>query len=446
MEPGLYQGPKQTEVHSQLDVARIPIGRYHRAKCWIGLWMYPRFIERRIREALADTPAVILNGPRQSGKTTLARRLAGPDWTYLTLDDATLLNAARSDPVGFVRGLDRAVIDEVQLAPDLLPAVKRSIDEDRRPGQFLLTGSANILTIPRVKELLAGRMEILPLYPLSRGEVLGSKPPRFLASAFAGRAPPPPHETLVGEDLVATVLAGGYPEVLARSSERRRRDWCRSYVDAIVERDIREIADVEKLGQMPRLIEVLAQLTSQLLNLSEIGGQLGFDHKTADRYIAILEQLFLVRRLRPWFRNELKRLVKTPKLHVMDTGLLAAMRGLTLDRLRVNRGALGPVLESYVHAELVKEASWADERVSFFHYRDKDQVEVDFVIENEAGDVVGIEVKAAATVVAPDFRGLERLRNATDDAFALGVVLYDGDQIVPFGRRLFAAPFSSLWN
>ena len=219
-----------------MDVARIPIGRYHRAKCWIGLWMYPRFIERRIREALADTPAVILNGPRQSGKTTLARRLAGPDWTYLTLDDATLLNAARSDPVGFVRGLDRAVIDEVQLAPDLLPAVKRSIDEDRRPGRFLLTGSANILTIPRVKESLAGRMEILPLYPLSRGEVLGSKPPRFLASAFAGRAPPPPHETLVGEDLVATVLAGGYPEVLARSSERRRRDWCRSYVDAIVER------------------------------------------------------------------------------------------------------------------------------------------------------------------------------------------------------------------
>ena len=153
-EPGLYQSPKETQVHSQLDVAKIPIRRYHSPGAWTGLWMYPRFIERRIREALADTPAVILNGPRQSGKTTLARRLAGPDWTYLTLDDATLLNAARSDPVGFVRGLDRAVIDEVQLAPDLLPAVKRSIDEDRRPGQFLLTGSANILTIPRVKSRL----------------------------------------------------------------------------------------------------------------------------------------------------------------------------------------------------------------------------------------------------------------------------------------------------
>lgn len=407
--------------------------------------MYPRFVESRLREALTDTPVAALHGPRQSGKTTLVRKLAGKERRYFTLDDPTALEAARRDAAGFIRGLNRAIIDEVQRAPELLLAIKRSVDEDRRPGRFLLTGSAHILTIPKVKESLAGRMEIVPLYPLSRSEVLGRRKSIFLARAFEGRVPEPV-EKLIGDDLMSVVLTGGYPEVLARSTERRRRDWCRAYVDAIVERDVHEIAAIEKRGQIRQLVEVLARFSGQLINFAEIGGRLGLDPKTANRYVGLLEQLFLVRHLRPWFRNELKRLIKTPKLHFLDTGLLAAARMETLDKLTTDRKAWGVVLESFVYSELLKQASWSDEQVSFFHYRDKDQVEVDIVAESAAGSVIGIEVKAAASVKSSDFRGLERLLAAASRGFKLGVVLYDGDQVIPFGDRLVAAPIPCLWS
>jgi hypothetical protein len=406
--------------------------------------LYPRFVDRKVREAMADTPVVALNGPRQAGKTTLARSIGGKRMRYLTLDDPTVLAAARHDPVGLVRDLDRAVVDEVQRAPDLLLAIKRSVDEDRRPGRFLLTGSAHVLTIPRVQESLAGRMEVVPLYPLSRAEVLGRRP-SFLAKAFAGLTPKPAEE-LSGEALAAMALAGGFPEVLARPSERRRRDWCAAYVDAIVERDVREIAAVAKLGEIPRLLETFAGYSGQLLSLSEVGGRVGLDHKTVGRYLAVLEQLFLVRRLRPWFRNELKRLVKTPKLHFIDAGVLAAMRGQTVAWLRADRGPFGSIIECFVHAELLKQASWAEDRIAFFHYRDKDQAEVDIVLENESGEIVGIEVKAAASVAASDFRGLARLQSAAGRAFRLGVVLYDGREVVPFGDGLVAAPIPCLWG
>lgn len=407
--------------------------------------MYPRFVEHRLREALADTPVVALNGPRQSGKTTLAQKFAGRERRYVTLDDATTLEAARRDAVGFIRGLERAVIDEVQRAPELLLAIKRSVDDDRRPGRFLLTGSAHVLTIPKVKESLAGRMEVVPLYPLSRAEVLSRRKPSFLARVFAGELPAPA-ERLIGDDLISTILAGGYPEVLARPSERRRRDWCRAYIEAIIARDIREIAAVEKLGQLRHLVELVAQFSGRLVNLSEIGARVRLDHKTADRYIGILKQLFLVQHIRPWFRNELKRLTKSPKLHFLDAGLLAAVRGQSLAKLRADHGALGPFLESFTYAELLKQASWAEERISFFHYRDKDQREVDIVLENDAGDIVGIEVKAAASVKTSDFRGLERLSSAVGSAFKLGVVLYDGEEVIPFGDRQFAAPLPCLWG
>ena len=407
--------------------------------------MYPRYVEEAVREALADTPVVSLNGPRQSGKTTLARKLAGKDWDYLTLDDASVLESATTDPAGFIRGLDRAVIDEIQRAPDLLLAIKRSVDEDRRPGRFLLTGSAHILTIPKVRESLAGRMEVVTLYPLSHSEVLGSGAPTFLGRAFQGE-PPQVGEKIIGDELMEVVLAGGYPDALSRSSEKRRRGWFRAYVDALVEHDVRDIATVERIGELRKLIDVLAQFSGQLTNLSQISGRIDIDHKTADRYITILEHIFLVQRLRPWFRNELKRLVKTPKLHFLDAGLLAAVRGSSVDRLRNDRTPWGAILESFVYGELLKQASWADSQISFYHYRDKDQVEVDVVMENEAGDIVGVEVKAAATVNASDFKGLERVAHSAPKNFKLGIVLYDGDTVLPFGPQMFAAPISCLWK
>lgn len=406
--------------------------------------LYARLVEPRLREALADTPVVAVTGPRQSGKTTLARSVAGRELTYLTLDDDTTLAAARRDPVGFVRGLDGVVIDEVQRAPELFLAIKKSVDEDRRPGRFLVTGSADLRTVPLLRDSLAGRMETVPLLPLARAEIEGRGAPGFLDLAFAGQLARS-RSALVGDDLIAAVLAGGYPEVLARTSERRRRDWCRAYVDAIVGRDLPELAAVTRPRSMPQLLDVLALSAGQLVNLSQIGGRLGIDHKTVDRYLDLLERLFLVRRLQPWSRNELKRLVRTPKLHFIDTGLLAAVRGLSFSRLTNDRAPFGALLESFAYAELLKQAAWSETRPRFYHYRDKDGVEVDLVLEDEAGGVVGVEVKAAATVRPADLLGLGRLAAGAGPSFRLGVVLYDGDQTLPFGGRLFAAPLSVLW-
>ncbi len=406
---------------------------------------YQRLIEPNVREALADTPVVVLSGPRQSGKTTLARRLAGTSLQYITLDDATSLDAARRDPVGFVRELDRAVIDEVQRAPDLLLAIKRSVDEDRRPGRFLLTGSANLLTAPRIKESLAGRSEILPLYPLSHVEIRRRKKAAFLASVFAGKIPKP-SEGPLGRALLSAVLAGGYPEALSRAAEPRRLAWYRAYVDAIIERDLPELAQVDRPSELPKFVRLLAEHSAQLVNLSSIGGQIGLDHTTVGRYIGLFEALFLVSRLPPWFRSNLKRLVKTPKLHFIDSGLLSALRGQTASRIQQQRAGFGPMLESFVYSELLKQASWAGERLSFFHYRDKDQLEVDIVVENDRGEVLGVEVKTAASVQNADFRGLRRLADFTGSAFKQGIVLYDGEDVVRFGDKLAAVPFSCLWS
>lgn len=407
--------------------------------------MYPRFIEDKVRVALADTAAVALTGPRQSGKTTLARKFVNARRPYLTLDDATVLAAARRDPAGFMRGIEGAVLDEVQRAPGLVLAIKRAVDDDPgRRGRFLLTGSADLLTIPRIEDMLPGRMETFTLFPLSRAELAGRRP-KFLELAFQGR-PPAATEKLVGDELLAAVLTGGYPEVLARRSEARRQDWCRAYMDALVKRDVRDIAGVFKLQEMARLVRVLAQFSGRLLNLSEIAGQLGIDHKTADRYVRLLEQLFIVRRLPFWHGNQFKRLVKTPKIHFLDSALLAALQRQTVARLKNDRGPFGALLEGFVHGELEKQAAWSDQGLSIFHYRDKDKEEVDFVLENDDGAIVGVEVKAAATVFPADFNGMRRLAAATRRRFKCGVVIYDGPEIVPFGNDMFAAPASVLWG
>jgi predicted AAA+ superfamily ATPase len=383
----------------------------------------------------------MVTGPRQCGKTTLVRGFTSH--RYITLDDDTVLEAARGDPSGFVRGLDHAIVDEVQRAPDILRAIKKTIDVDRRPGRFLLTGSANVLTLPQVSESLAGRMQVVNLLPLSRAEIR-EKRPTFLQKAMAGRVAKTT-ETLIGDDLVNAVFTGGYPEMIRRRDQQRRRAWARGYVNAIVQRDVRDIAELERMDQMPRLLKVLAHHSGQLTNFTQIGGQIGLDDKTTRKYVAILEQLFLVRRVEPWFRNRLKRLVKTPKLHFLDSGLLAAILGTTEERIGKDRSVFGPLLETFVFAEVMKQVDWLAETCRLYHYRDKDQDEVDIIVEGEGGDVVGIEVKAAATVTVGDFKGLRKLSAACGEDFKLGVVLYDAEQTVPFGERMFAVPISCLW-
>jgi predicted AAA+ superfamily ATPase len=255
-----------------------------------------------------------------------------------------------------------------------------------------------------------------------------------------------PQDTILGRNLVDAVLVGGYPEMLRRQRPDRRQAWARDYIRAIVERDVRDIAEIEKLDQVPRLLRVLAEYSGQLANFTQLGGQIGLDDKTTRKYVAILEQLFLVRRIEPWFRNHLSRLIKTPKLHFLDSGLLAALLGITAARVTTDRAIFGRLLETFVFSELLKQISWTATPCSLHHYRDKDQDEVDIVIEDGAGALVGIEVKAGATVNTSDFKGLRKLAAACGNDFKLGLVLYDGDTVVPFGRRLFAAPLSCLWH
>jgi hypothetical protein len=406
--------------------------------------LFPRFSAELVATALKDTPVVMVTGPRQCGKTTLVRDLVAGNREFITMDDDTVLAAARSDPTGFVRALDRTTIDEAQRVPDLLRAIKKSVDDDRRAGRFLLTGSANILTVPQISESLAGRMEIVSLLPLSRAEIVGKRPD-FLRAAFDGKLGKPAGP-MIGENLVQAVLIGGYPEMLRREDPKRRQTWARDYIMAIVQRDVREVADVEKLDQMPRLLQVLAHHSGRLTNFAQMGAQVGFDDKTTRKYVAILEQLFLVRKVEPWFQNQLKRLVKTPKLHFLDSGLLGALLGATAERIAKDRSIFGPLLETFVFSEVLKQASWFDESCALYHYRDKDQDEVDLVIEAGSGALVGIEVKAGATVNAGDFKGLRKLAEACGDNFKLGVVFYDGGRPVPFGDRLVAAPMSCLWG
>jgi hypothetical protein len=406
--------------------------------------MYQRFVERRAKEALSDTPVVLIVGPRRAGKTTLVRKMGETGRTYITLDDPTTLDAARSDPVSFIRGLDRAIIDEVQRAPDLLLAIKKTIDEDYRPGRFLLTGSANVLTLPRVADSLAGRMETLRMLPLAHAEVEGLTP-TFLERLFEGTLRE--HQTaIVGDDLVKLVLLGGFPEAISRDSERRRQDWARSYLTSVLTRDLRDIAEIEKLTELPKFVRLLAEHSGQLVNYSQFGGSINVSHKTGQRYVALLEQVFLVATLRPWYTNALKRIAKTPKLHFLDSGLLATTRGLSFDRVRANRAEFGALLESFVFSEVLKLMTGSDLRLTPHHFRDQQMHEVDIVLERDDGMIVGIEVKAAATAKSSDFAGLRTLAEACKERFAFGVVLYDSTDLVPFGDRLAAAPLSSLWN
>jgi predicted AAA+ superfamily ATPase len=340
--------------------------------------------------------------------------------------------------------LDRAIIDEVQRAPDLLLAIKKTVDEDYRPGRFLLTGSANVLTLPRIADSLAGRMETIQMLPLARAEIKGHRP-TFLERLFEGRLQSQ-QGAIIGDDLVQLVLLGGFPEAISRESERRRQDWLRSYLTSILTRDLRDIAEVEKLTELPKFVRLLAEHSGQLVNYSQFGASINVSHKTGRRYVGLLEQVFLITTVQPWFTNALKRIVKTPKVHFLDSGLLATVRGLSFERLKADRGTFGALLESFVFSEVLKLMTASDLRLTPHHFRDRDTREVDLVLERDDGMIVGIEVKASATVKTGDFAGLRALAAACGDRFAFGAVLYDSGDIVPFGEKLAAAPLSSLWN
>ena len=404
-----------------------------------------RHAERPVRAALADTRIVAIVGPRQSGKTTLARRIAAADGRpFITLDDDQFRRFARNDPAGFMRAQPAAVIDEIQRAPGLILALKQAVDEDPRPGRFLITGSVDLFRGSISPDSLAGRVETIELLPFSQAEIAGTGPPDFLDRAFAADFP---NLALTGstDGLTERIISGGFPEALSRAVPSRRRSWLRAYARALAERDVSDIASIAKLSDLSRLIDYAAVSAGQLLNLSALGSRIGVDGKTVDRWLALFEHMFLVRRIFAWHRSGLKRLIKAPKLHFLDSGLLAALQRVSAAAVAKDRQKLGPHLESFVYAELAKAATLSGEELTISHYRDKDQVEVDFVLERSPSAIVGIEVKASATVRPRDFKGLKRLREAAGDRFSCGIILHDGERVQKAAPRLFAMPVKMLW-
>ena len=410
----------------------------------------PRTIVRGLEDALADTPVVCVLGPRQCGKTTLVRTLA-PKRAFITLDDTVLLDAAVADPKAFIAALPAQVtIDEIQRAPGLLPAIKKSVDEDRKPGRFILTGSANILLLPRVADSLAGRMEIIRLHPLTESEkarasggflsalVNGTLAPKVLGSRAK------PAKSAKSATLVERVAAGGYPEPLTRTAARARR-WYSQYTTAILDRDVRDIATIRDSGDLRRLLEMCAIRTATLLNSASLATDLGIARATLDGYFAILERMFLVRRLPAWHSNASRRLIKAAKLHVVDTGLGAALASLSPQDLNGSREKFGLLLESWVVQQITAQTAWTDPSLQCYHFRDKDQLEVDLVI-TRGTRVWGVEVKAGTSVNASDCRGLERLATLAGKNFVGGIVLYDGADCLSMGRGILAVPHAWLWE
>jgi predicted AAA+ superfamily ATPase len=417
--------------------------------------MIRRNITEELLAALADTPVVALNGARQTGKSTLARTLAQSDHpaTYLTMDDADVLDAATRDAAAFLRGLPGPVIlDEVQRVPELLLAIKAAVDRNRVPGRFFLTGSAQLLLLPRLADTLAGRIEVLTLWPFSQGELAGVRE-SFIARAFSDGEQMPsgattgPASTALDPDHLVDVLAGGgFPEAVARSSPARRAAWFSSYVTTVTERTIRDVAEIAGFPDLRRLLAALAARSGSLLNFADLSRTLGMPQTTLKRYASLLEIAFLVQRLPAWSVNVTSRLVKTPKAYVTDSGLLVHLIGADSSRLRVDRDLLGQVLESFVVGELYRQSTWSEPPVRLYHFRTHAGRGVDIVLEAPGGRVVGVEVKLTASPGSADFDGLRALAEEAGRRFVRGVVLCRCERSIPFGPRLQTMPLSELWT
>jgi predicted AAA+ superfamily ATPase len=411
--------------------------------------MIHRNVTDHLLQALTDTPVVLVNGARQTGKSTLVQsaELTESGRQYLTFDDPSILAAAKRDPSGFIAGLTTPVtLDEVQHVPELFPVIKLAVDRKREPGRFLLTGSADVLLLPRLSESLAGRMEVLTLWPFSQGEMHGVRE-GFVDALFSkqtvwrvGKS-----STLRRADLFEKILAGGYPPVAIRRPVARRRAWFQSYLMTILQRDIRDLANISDFTAVPQLLSVVASRASGLLNYADLSRSLSLPQTTLKRYFALLETTFLVQLLRPWSVNTGQRAILTSKVYLNDTGLLAHLVGLTLERLELDPGMAGSVLENFVLMELRKQSGWSETQPQLYYWRTASGQEVDIVLKDSSGHLVGVEVKASATLHGGDIRGLQYLANASGKRWIRGVVLYTGTEVIPFAGNLHGVPVSLLW-
>jgi uncharacterized protein len=417
------------------DTPKPPLGRFVR-----------RHAEQAIRDALEDTRVVLVNGARQSGKSTLLRQIARADAAeWRDLDLPVVRQAAQADPIGFVDYPGMMVIDEIQRVPELLLPIKVRVDSDPRPGSYLLTGSARILGLRALPDTLPGRMETIELWPFSQGEI-DEKPDGFIDAVFA-TGPDLRHASQVSRaEYADRIVRGGFPEAVARTNPQRRQRFLDSYVADLVARDVTQLSEIERTAQMRALIRLLAARSGQILVATTVGSEAGVSQATALRYLSLLEEVFLIKRIPAWSRNVSTRATSAPKVAFVDSGIAANLLGADSRSLVRPGGQFGPLLEGFVLMELARQATWSAVRVELFHYRTKDKVEVDAVLENRQGRVVGIEVKAASTVSQDDFGGLHHLAQRVGEDFIAGLVLYTGQQTLSFGPRLRAMPVSALWE
>jgi len=412
--------------------------------------MYARSLTSRVLEALSDRPVVVVNGARQTGKTFLARDIIAPRHpaAFLSLDDGATLALAAADPGGFIAAQQGAVvIDEVQRVPELLLAIKAAVDIDRTPGRFLLSGSANVLQLPRLADSLAGRMEIETLWPLSQGEIDGVAED-FIPSLLSETSPPLTPGVETRDGLASRMLRGGYPEPLGFDASRRDA-WFGSYLTSILQKDVRDLSDVDALSAFPRVLQAIGARTTSPANVSDLSRTLGIAWTTLNRYLALLRATFLVIDLPTWSGGDVKRGVRSSKLYITDTGLLAHLLRIDAPRLAADPQRFGQLLESFVVCELVRQASALPERFTLSHFAKHQTAEVDVVAEGPGGSIVGIEVKSAVSLGPHDFKGLRHLAAAAGERFVRGVVLYTGKQTVRVSAppvELLAMPVERLWR
>jgi uncharacterized protein len=410
--------------------------------------LYLRRAAAMTAEAIADTRVVVLNGARQVGKSTLAQLITdqSPGSRAFFLDDAAVRAAAQADPAGFVRHDGLLLIDEIQRVPELLLSIKREVDRDPRPGRFLLTGSARLLDLRDLPDALPGRTETIELWPLSQGEI-DSAPDGFIDAVFrSGCDVVMSSCALRRPGYIARALRGGYPEAVRRDPGRRRDRFFDSYITDLIGRDVRQISDIERPAAMRRLLRMVAARMATMAAVQPMASDIGIPRPTLARYLDLLELVFVIRRIPAWSSNLTTRAIATPKLIMTDTGLGGRLTGFSLDRAKDPTMPAGQLLENFVIGEIARQLTWCEEPVQLFHYRDRDQVEVDVVLEHATGEVVAVEVKASETVRGEDFRGLRHLATRLGDRFKAGLVLYAGGEALPFGDRMRALPIAALWQ
>lgn len=395
--------------------------------------------------ALTDTRAVIVVGARQVGKSTLVHALirGRPSTTERRLDRVGDREAAHRDPERFVAADGLLVVDEIQRAPELMLAIKARVDEDNRPGQFLLTGSARLLGLRGLPDALVGRSETIELWPFSQGEIEGTSE-TFVDTAFNGHLDRLAPVSVDREGYVERALRGGYPEAVHRQPSRRRR-FFESYVNDLIDRDVMQLSEIQRRPDLHRLLAALTGRMASPLNLEGLATELGLPRSTVERYVTLFEEVFLVKRIPPWSSSTARRANRAPKLLLVDSGLASSLSGLTSERLQRNPSLTGPLIENFVISELGRQLTWAATSARLYHYRNRDGQEVDAVLESSDGRLVGIEVKAANAVRSEDFRHLDHLQRLAGDRFEHGLVLYTGSERFAFGDRLTALPISGLW-